>query len=1488
MSSVTGQKSPVTQSAVLYLKFTGDNGTTITYPHEVYISEDIDHDFILGRDFTGSAAKLLETPSYMYLTNEPESTDIEEFWEKAKHTYCNVPLLSLDQTYKKTYKVYSTETTVIPPYSPALITARYEDNHIIPIPVHYGQPVTFEVTHLLQPLLDTPTALYNYTKPNKICFTVYNESHNDYIIPTDSPIACIDVYEKPPVVHDLLVTSTEFTNLRSNRTAIHTAEFIEEDTDLTEEEKLLAFNQYVTSGHYPIPMTKLVEDSPSLTTLNLVNDNPITDEQLLQQFKISHLSPKHQKQAKAIFKKYIGAFSRHDFDLGCSKDIAMHIELLPDTKKPKLQSYFPMPHATRQPMKEILDQMVKYNIVRECHEPSLFVSNILIIDKKDKKQHRFLLDGRLLNERTVRYPSNLVSNPEVLAHLAGGRKFVSTADVSHSFFQIPIDLESQPYTAFFSPAHGKRYCFQRCPQGLKNSPLYLKLLMDKLLGSMSHYVLHYADDILIATDKDLTHHIETVGEVLRRLEEGGIKIRPSKLNLATDSIEFLGVKWQLGKLHIPEARVLAFKNYPKPKTAKQTKSFVCAMSYYRRFLPRFAELAKPLLELTTLHHKQFKWTQEHDIAFYKLIDLLVTHTSLNTPNPDKPFYVQTDASDYCGAGRVFQKDDEGNELLLACVSRTFTKTERKYGVFRKETLALLYSLKSMDFFLRFANKVILLVDAKSILFLRMCRDSAGILLRFSLELSKYEAEIYHVPGKENEISDILSRNHSQLKDIIAEEKGRQILSEEQTEHILRRLSIPTGRHFTAEEVKWLLEADSLTNPITPKKKKALTKAKLGTREIKNIPKTLPNRKVKLPRTSPFRTQGVILPAMSGRFIQPQSSTITYTDFAHATRMITSGEISIKNLIIAQRDDPQLGRIIKLKQLPPRFTYIDNVLYHKLETHYRLALPSALLDPLIHSKHFSVMGLHFSKSRILRDIQTKFFVNIKLLKYKLQLLKENCILCQFNANAPQQHPLTQSNLIYAPRVTWACDIIPSLPETKSGHNAIFLAVDMFTGYIQLAPIKSRTAPALIEAVLETIIRPFSTPKYFRCDSETAMFSSYEFHAFMDPLGIKFLPCSTGAPWSNGAAERAVQTIKLGVRKFVQQENATKNWNDYIHFFSASHNKSTSVYGFAPELLHFGFTNPSPNDLFQLWPNSSDPQEYMDKIVPPAIEARKIAREKQAKALKSKITYRNANLKHKIFKPGQVVLQRNLQLATGPGKAMQPKYNGPYVIISIDEDESSALIEHMHNNQQVRAHFSNITLLNYLPQFHRSPARYDEEMLQFIPEKNSYQKYFSTKTKTNKKVQINEAEDTNEQLHSFDSQTEASNLTPPSIREKEGDSNSNPAQNTPEILKETTLKNKSQIIVPNILKKPNTQTHTAKQVVESSDKENNTQTNKRPTVLLPQILKQDKSRLSKSKVLVPQILKNQDSIQNIQKNLTENMEDKTRRSSRIKKPPDKFRF
>jgi hypothetical protein len=101
---------------------------------------------------------------------------------------------------------------------------------------------------------------------------------------------------------------------------------------------------------------------------------------------------------------------------------------------------------------------------------------------------------------------------------------------------------------------------------------------------------------------------------------------------------------------------------------------------------------------------------------------------------------------FCAGGRLYQKDLENNELLIAAVSRTFTKTERHYTIYKKEALALLYTLRAMDFFLKYAPKVILLVDSKALTYIRLAKESSGILLRFSLELSKYDADIIHIPG----------------------------------------------------------------------------------------------------------------------------------------------------------------------------------------------------------------------------------------------------------------------------------------------------------------------------------------------------------------------------------------------------------------------------------------------------------------------------------------------------------------------------------------------------------------------------------------------------------------------------------------------------------------------------------------------------------------------------------------------------------------------
>ncbi len=104
--------------------------------------------------------------------------------------------------------------------------------------------------------------------------------------------------------------------------------------------------------------------------------------------------------------------------------------------------------------------------------------------------------------------------------------------------------------------------------------------------------------------------------------------------------------------------------------------------------------------------------------------------------------------------------------------------------------------------------------------------------------------------------------------------------------------------------------------------------------------------------------------------------------------------------------------------------------------------------------------------------------MRTLNFKLNAITKSCIQCQFNSTSPKQHILKQTNFVYAPRVTWAVDIIPSMTTTLKGHSAIFLAVDMFTGYVQLKPLKSRKTDELIEAVKSTIILPFGIPKFLR--------------------------------------------------------------------------------------------------------------------------------------------------------------------------------------------------------------------------------------------------------------------------------------------------------------------------------------------------------------------------------------------------------------------------
>ena len=95
ISGFNGSVSPIIGTVTIKLRFTGDNGINKSYPRTVIVHDNISHDFMLGRDFTGSDNKLFETTTHIYLIDSYDAVPItpDELFDIAKFDYCSVPIM---------------------------------------------------------------------------------------------------------------------------------------------------------------------------------------------------------------------------------------------------------------------------------------------------------------------------------------------------------------------------------------------------------------------------------------------------------------------------------------------------------------------------------------------------------------------------------------------------------------------------------------------------------------------------------------------------------------------------------------------------------------------------------------------------------------------------------------------------------------------------------------------------------------------------------------------------------------------------------------------------------------------------------------------------------------------------------------------------------------------------------------------------------------------------------------------------------------------------------------------------------------------------------------------------------------------------------------------------------------------------------------------------------------------------------------------------
>ena len=109
-------------------------------------------------------------------------------------------------------------------------------------------------------------------------------------------------------------------------------------------------------------------------------------------------------------------------------------------------------------------------------------------------------------------------------------------------------------------------------------------------------VRSFADDLFIVSNKSDKAHVDLLMSLFDRMIEFKLKIKPKKLKIMKPTCDILGLTWQVGRISIPQSRVLSFSKIPIPRTLKQARQFVYLANFYRNFIPEFSEIARPWAE----------------------------------------------------------------------------------------------------------------------------------------------------------------------------------------------------------------------------------------------------------------------------------------------------------------------------------------------------------------------------------------------------------------------------------------------------------------------------------------------------------------------------------------------------------------------------------------------------------------------------------------------------------------------------------------------------------------------------------------------------------------------------------------------------------------------------------------------------------------------------------------------------------------------------
>ena len=401
---------------------------------------------------------------------------------------------------------------------------------------------------------------------------------------------------------------------------------------------------------------------------------------------------------EALCEQQHEAFSKNNKDIGRTQLIEMEIDT--GDSLPVAQSPCNLPLKHYDWVRQEIETLEKSGVIERSL--SRWASPVIVVPKKsapdEPPRSRLCVDYRKVNalqpevKRTDKGTGCLSLYPlpkidEMFSKL-GGAKIFSTIDLRSGYYHIGLTRESRAKSAFVVPM-GK-WQFKHTPFGLSQAQAYFQLLIDQVLMGCSGFTMGYLDDIIIFS-KTEEEHLEHLEEIFVRLRKFGLKMKHEKCSFFKKHIQYLGhLVSERGFEPLPE-KLESIRKMPAPRTAKEVKQFLGLIGYYRKFVPRFADISRPLTKLTC-HNVVFEWTEQCSKAFNHLRELLMEYPILRYPDPKQGYILYTDASGIGWSGVLTQehldKNGKSKNYPICYVSGQFRGSQLNWAALTKEAYAI--------------------------------------------------------------------------------------------------------------------------------------------------------------------------------------------------------------------------------------------------------------------------------------------------------------------------------------------------------------------------------------------------------------------------------------------------------------------------------------------------------------------------------------------------------------------------------------------------------------------------------------------------------------------------------------------------------------------------------------------------------------------------------------------------------------------------------